>query len=187
MSSVATDAARVPRSVRLKWGGFLVIGLVLIVCGIVAILLPSISTVAASLVLGAALAFVGVAKIIQSFEVKDWSGFVWQLFGGIAEVVGGVLIYLNPLKGAIAMTLLIAAVFVVVGISQIGLALKVQPQNGWSWLLASGVLALVVGIALTVKLPFTRDLEPAMIAAISLLFAGWAYLVIAYAARKAGR
>jgi hypothetical protein len=51
-----------------------------------------------------------------------------------------VLIYLNPLKGAIAITVLISIVFVLVGISQIGLALRVRPQQGWQWLVISGLI-----------------------------------------------
>lgn len=187
MTSPATEAAGLSHAIRVKWKAFLVIGLVLIVAGTLGILLPSIAAVAGSLVLGAVLAFAGIVKIFESFQVKDWSGFIWQLFGGIVEVVGGVLIYLHPLKGAVAITLIIAVVFVIVGIAQIGLALKVQPQEGWGWLLASGVLALLVSVALTAKLPFTIEFDPALIAPISLLFAGWAYLVIAYAARKADR
>jgi uncharacterized membrane protein HdeD (DUF308 family) len=187
MSSSATEASGPARSLQARWSVFLVIGLVLLLCGAIAILLPSISNVPASLVLGAAVAFAGIVKVLESFQIKGWSGFVWQLFGGIVEIVGGVFIYLNPLKGAVAITLIIAAVFVIVGIAQIGLALKVQPQDGWGWLLASGVLALIVGVALIVKVPFTAHLDPALIAGISLLFAGWAYLVIAYAARRAVR
>jgi uncharacterized membrane protein HdeD (DUF308 family) len=187
MTSPAAEAVAPARSLQARWSVFLIIGLVLLLCGAVVILLPSISNVPASLVLGAAVAFAGIVKVLESFQIKDWSGFVWQLFGGIVEIVGGVFIYLNPLKGAVAITLIIAVVFVIVGIAQIGLALKVQPQDGWGWLLSSGVLALLVAAALAVKVPFTAHLDPALIASISLLSAGCAYLAIAYAVRRAVR
>lgn len=175
------------RLLRFNWVTFLCVGLVLIACGLFSIMMPAISTLAASLTLGGALAVAGVVKITQALQVKEWKGFVWQMLGGIVEVVGGILIYLNPLKGAIAITLLIALVFAIQGGAQIALALRIQPQHGWGWLLASGVIALAVSAMLGLKLPFTSGFAPATIAGISLIFAGWAYVAIAYAARKSGR
>lgn len=185
--AIAADDSDSLRTLQFKWSGFLVVGLVLIVCGLIAALMPAFSTRFASLALGGAIAVAGVVKITQALQVKEWTGFVWQMLGGIVEVVGGLLIYLNPLKGAIAITLLIALVFVIQGGAQIALALKIKPQPGWGWLLASGIIALAVSAALALKLPFTSSFEPASIAAIALIFAGCAYLAIAYAARRGGR
>jgi uncharacterized membrane protein HdeD (DUF308 family) len=94
------------------------------------------------------------------------------------------LIYLNPLKGALAITLLIALVFLVQGLGQIALAFRVRLQPGWRWLLISGITALLASAALTLKLPYTRFYTPGTIAGISLLVAGWAYVAIALAVRK---
>jgi uncharacterized membrane protein HdeD (DUF308 family) len=173
------------QSVQSKWGWFLALGLVLIICGAVAIALPSASGLAVSVVLGAALTIAGIVKIIQSLQVKEWSGFLWQELTGAVEVVGGVLIYFNPLKGAFAVALLIALVFLVQGLGQIALAFKVRPQVGWHWLLMSGVVALLASAALTLKLPYTRFYTPGTIAGIALLVAGCAYVAIAIAVRKA--
>ncbi len=98
-----------------KWHWFLALGVVLIACGAFAVLLPSMSGAAASVVLGIVLAVSGVVKIIEALQVRDWTGALWQLLLGCVEVVGGVLIYLNPLKGVLAITTLIAVVFLVQG------------------------------------------------------------------------
>lgn len=58
------------------WWSFLLLGLVLLTCGSAAILLPSVSTIATGVVLGAVLTIVGIAKIVQAFETKQWPGFV---------------------------------------------------------------------------------------------------------------
>jgi len=167
-----------------KWGWFLVLGIVLILCGALAVALPAVSTFAASVVLGVVLSIAGLVKIIQSLQLKEWSGFIWQELTGAVELVGGVLIYLNPLKGALAITLLIALVFLVQGLGQIALAFRVRLQPGWRWLLISGITALLASAALTLKLPYTRFYTPGTIAGISLLVAGWAYVAIALAVRK---
>jgi uncharacterized membrane protein HdeD (DUF308 family) len=168
-----------------KWGWFLVLGLVLTACGIAAIALPAVSNYAASVVLGAALVIAGIVKIIQSLQIKEWSGFIWQELTGAVELVGGVLIYFNPLKGALAITLVIALVFFVQGIVQVGLALRVRKQEGWNWLLISGLVGLAASAALTLKLPYTRFFTPGTVAGIALLIAGIAYVAVALTLRRA--
>jgi uncharacterized membrane protein HdeD (DUF308 family) len=183
-TKIATDDQAAVVLVRDKWLWFLALGVTLIAGGLFAVALPTITSMAASLVLGVTLVVVGLVKIIESFKVKEWTGFVWQLMLGVVEVVGGVLIYVSPLKRAIAITLLIAIVFVVQGVTQIVLALKVKPQPGWRWLLIAGVAALCASVALAMKFPFTRYYTPATIGGVSLLLAGCAYVVIAFAIRK---
>jgi len=180
----ATRIDHTTQSMQSKWGWFLVLGIVLILCGALAVALPAVSTFAASVVLGVVLSIAGLVKIIQSLQLKEWSGFIWQELTGAVELVGGVLIYLNPLKGALAITLLIALVFLVQGLGQIALAFRVRLQPGWRWLLISGITALLASAALTLKLPYTRFYTPGTIAGISLLVAGWAYVAIALAVRK---
>ena len=64
-------------SVQSKWGWFLVLGVVLILGGLLAIMLPAISTIAASLVLGVVLSLSGVVKIIKAFRVTGWPAFLF--------------------------------------------------------------------------------------------------------------
>lgn len=174
-------------AIRAKWVWFLCLGLILIAGGALAIMLPAVSTIAASLVLGLVLAGVGLVQIIQSFQVKGWSGFIWHLLIGVIQLVGGVLIYLNPLAGAVAITALIAIVFFAQGLSQIALAVRLRPQAGWGWLMLSGIIALLASAALMLKFPYTSIYTPGTIAGISLLFAGCAYLAIAFTARRIGQ
>jgi uncharacterized membrane protein HdeD (DUF308 family) len=173
------------RSLQSKWGWFLALGIVLIVCGALAVVVPAASTFAASVVLGVVLAIAGIVKIIQTLQTKEWSGFLWQELTGAIELVGGVLIYFNPLKGAFAIALLIALVFLVQGFGQIALAFKVRPLPGWRWLLVSGLIALSATATLTLKLPYTRFYTPGTIAGIALLVGGCAYVAIGLAVRRA--
>ena len=94
MTSVANmndGGGRTTEAVRQNWGWFLVLGIALVLCGAVAILLPLLSTYAASLVIGVAVAVGGVAHIIHAFRSKGWSGFFWDLLKALPvaeEVIG---------------------------------------------------------------------------------------------------
>lgn len=160
-----------------RW--FLAIGIVLSVAGVLAISFPSVSTFTIGAVFGVVLAVAGVAKMAFSMQIRQWSGFIWQELTGAAELVGGVLIYFNPLKGALAVTLLIALVLFVQGLLQIALAFQIRGQTGWPWFAASSVVALAGAGALAFKLPYTIEYQPGIIAGITLLVAGIAYVAIA--------
>ena len=184
-SAEGVDYERRAQSLHSRWGWFLALGIVLVMAGALAVALPVVSTFASSVVLGVVLVIAGIVKMVQSLQVKEWSGFIWHELTGAVEVVGGVLIYLNPLKGALAITLLVALVFFVQGVLQIALAAIVRKQDGWHWFAISGLVALAASAALALKLPHTRFYEPGVIAGISLLVAGGAYVAIALTIRKA--
>jgi len=184
-SITGTGFGRRAESLHARWKWFLGLGVVLALSGALAVTLPAVSTFATSVVLGLLLAFAGIVKMVQSLQAKDWSGFIWQELTGAVEFVGGVLIYFNPLKGALAITLLIALVFFVQGILQIGLAIAVRKQEGWYWFAVSGLVALLASALLALKLPHTSTFEPGVIAGISLLVAGGAYIGVALTMRKA--
>ena len=171
--------------IRSQWVWFILLGLTLMIAGCVAIILPAFSTLGAGEVLGTSLIISGIVQIIQSSKVQNSSGFLWQLLLGILATIGGVLIDLNPFTGIVAITILIAIIFAIIGLSQIAFALKVRRMAGWYWFLVSGCIALLVSVLLAMKLPYSHSFTPATIAGVSLLFTGWAYVAITLASWKA--
>lgn len=176
-----------PEIFRDKWLWFVLLGTLLILAGIVAILVPALSEIAAGKVLGTVLIVSGVVQIVQASKVTHWRGFIWHVLLGVLAAVGGVLIYMNPFAGVITLTLLIAIVFAFHGATQLAFAMKVRGQPGWHWFLVSGVIALIVSAFLLLKLPYSRLFTPATIAGVSLLFAGWAYVAMALASHRSRR
>ena len=173
--------------IRSRWVWFVLLGLVLMVAGAVSIALPALTTIAAERILATVLCLGGIAQIIQASKVANWLGFMWHLLLGVFATIGGVLIYIDSLYGVVAITILIAVIFAVLGVSQIAFALKVRRMAAWQWFLVSGAIALVVAALLPMRLPYSHSFTPATIAGISLLFTGWAYVAISLASRDTAR
>jgi uncharacterized membrane protein HdeD (DUF308 family) len=169
---------------RLQWLWLVLLGAVLIVAGVVAIVVPAVSSVPANEVLGGVLIVSGVVQIMQAAKMLHSAGFAWHLALGIVAAVGGVLISLDPFPGIVTITILVAIIFAVHGATQIAFAWKVRPQLGWHWFLVSGCVALVVSVLLLMKLPYGHSFTPATVAGISLVFGGWAYVAIALGSRR---
>ncbi|HEY2416456.1 MAG TPA: HdeD family acid-resistance protein [Steroidobacteraceae bacterium] len=171
---------------RDNWLWLVLLGAVLILAGAAAILVPAVSEIPASRILGSVLVISGIIQIVQSAKMLSSIGFIWHMLLGILATVGGALIYMDPFAGVVAITLLIAVIFAFHGLTQIVFAIRVRGQSGWYWFLVSGCIALVVSVLLVMKLPYSHSFTPATIAGISLGFAGCAYVAMALASRKAG-
>jgi uncharacterized membrane protein HdeD (DUF308 family) len=120
------------------WLLFILLGGLLIAAGGVAIVVPAISSIAANEVLGLVLIFVGIVQIAQSGKMKGEAQFAWHLTLGLLAAVGGVFVYLDPFESVVTLTILMAIVFALHGLTQIAFALRVRRLRGSSWFLISG-------------------------------------------------
>jgi uncharacterized membrane protein HdeD (DUF308 family) len=159
---------------------YLVIGVTLILCGLAVLMIPAIWTSGVSLVAGGALAVAGIVRTTQAFQIEKPATRMWYMLAGVVEVIGGILVYVHTMKGSIAFTVLLALVLIAQGGAHAGQALKMRSQPGWQWLLAAGLLAILVSAALILKLQWFRSFPPSSVAAIAFLAAGVAYVAISY-------
>ena len=124
---------------RDEWWWFLVLGIVLILCGSVALAYPFFASVAAVMVFGVSLLLSGIATIVTSFWAGKWSATLLQLLIGVFYAVVGFIIMDTPITSTVNLTLVVAAMFLVVGIMRSVAALAIRfPQ--WGWSLLSGAL-----------------------------------------------
>jgi len=174
------------KSLGTRWTGYLSLGLALIAGGVAAMLLPDYSNYATSTILGGVLLAVGLLTVWHSLASPEWHGFSMELLKGAAEAAGGILIILNPMKGAAALTLVVAIVLMAQGLVQGGLALRIRPQGGWKMVLASAAVSIMVALALMLRFPFDLVEEPGAMVGVALVAGGAAYIVMALARRGSG-
>lgn len=178
---------RFTRHVRKRWGWFLALGIIYIIGGLAAIVLPISSTIAFTLVIGIFLVISGIVQIVQGFQMRDWQGVTWHMVMGVVSVIGGGYAVWNPLAGAIAITLVIAVTFLIQGVAEIMMGMRVRPADGWGWMVAAGVLAILAGLALLFSLPVSGLVTLGTFAGIAMLFTGITYVYIAMSARRLWR
>lgn len=182
-----TDAVQAVEDMKKKiqenWGWFLALGVALVIGGMILIAAPLATSIAVTILIAAVLFIGGLVQIYNSFKTQGTSSFLWNLITGIIAVIGGIVIYVNPLAGTFALTLVIAAIFVAQGVTQILLAFKLKPHDGWVWVLIAGIVSLAAGGMIWLELPSSAAWALGLIAGISVLVNGWSYITIALAAR----
>lgn len=170
--------------VRERWGWFMALGILMIVLGMIAIGGPFASGIAVSLLVGWLLVISGVAHGIHAFQASGWRGGLVQILCGLLYLGVGVMMISNPVSGLLALTVTVLVYFVVSGVFKIILAIRVEhlPQRGWVTL--SGILSLVLAIYIGSQFPNSALWVIGMLFGIEMIFSGWAFVMIAQAARK---
>jgi uncharacterized membrane protein HdeD (DUF308 family) len=165
----------------------MILGILLIVLGVVAILFPFLTTIAAKLVLGWLFLFGGIVQIIHAFSAHRWSAFFLSLLVGVVYVLAGGWLVFFPLAGILTLTVLLAAMFIVEGALEIGMAFRIRPQEGWVWMLVSGIVAVAVGLLIIAQLPTSAIWAIGLLVGINMISSGWAYFFLALAAGRTER
>ena len=170
-----------PASVAKNWIGFVALGAVMVLLGVIAWVDAVAITITTRIVVGASLLVGGVFQILHSFTVREWRGFIPGLLSGVLYLVGGLLIINEPAQGAVVLTLLLAATVVVGGVARIVIALGHREIRVGGLVLASGLVSIVVGCLLYARLPWSGLWVLGTLIAVELLVqgAGWLYFGVA--------
>ena len=189
MSTVAPVRDRLPAAtsapLREHWVLFLVEGLVLLALGLAAVLLPQLATFAIEGIIGWLFLCSGLVGMVTTIWMRRAPGFWWASLSALVGIVTGVILLRWPLGGALSLTVLVAAFFVVEGIASIMLALdhKRARSGRWRWMLASGVVDLCLSGMILSGLPGTAGWAIGLLLGINLAFGGSALVGMALHAR----
>jgi uncharacterized membrane protein HdeD (DUF308 family) len=97
-------------------------------------------------------------------------------------MVVGAMVFMHPAAGALALTLLLASLFLVGGIFRIIAAIVIRFPR-WGWAVASGVITVALGVVVWTGWPLTSLWVIGTLVAIELVFRGWAWVMAGAAMR----
>jgi uncharacterized membrane protein HdeD (DUF308 family) len=191
MSTNQPDIAKIQRAfanaLHAHWVLFLIEGVVLLVLGATAIGLPPLATLAATIIIGWLFLVSGVMGLITTAMMRQAPGFWWSLISAALGVVVGTLLLASPLSGAVSLTIVLVAFFVIEGVASIMFALdhKRELSGKWGWMLASGIVDLVLAVMIFAGLPSTAAWAIGLLVGINMVFGGAALIAMALHARNA--
>jgi uncharacterized membrane protein HdeD (DUF308 family) len=183
------DAAGIQRAVesaiREHWVLFLIEGIVLLVLGIAAILVPMVATIAFTILIGWLFLISGGVGLVTTFWMRHAPGFWWSLLSAVIGIIAGILLLRWPITGSLSLTLLLTAFFIVEGVATIMYAIEHRNQlsGRWGWMLVSGIVDLILAGIIVAGLPGTALWALGLLVGINLIFGGVAMIGMAMAAR----
>jgi uncharacterized membrane protein HdeD (DUF308 family) len=176
----------VSAAIHRHWGLFLLEGIVLIVLGSLAVLVPAVASVAATIVFGWILLLSGVTGLIATIRARQAPGFGWSLLSALIGIAAGVILLAMPVQGTLSLTAVLIAFLLIEGVASILYALEHRKGSSgrWSWMLASGIVDVVLGVILLAGLPGTAVWALGLLIGINMIFGGWALVWMALHARS---
>ena len=176
----------VANAIHAHWVMFLIEGIILIVLGLAAIVLPVIATLAFTLVIGWLFLISGGVGLVTTFWMRSAPGFWWALLSAVVALAAGIILIRWPISGSVSLTLVLIAFFGIEGIATIFYATehRAQLSGRWAWMLASGVVDLILAGIIFAGLPGTAAWALGLLVGINMVFGGTAMIGMALAARQ---
>jgi uncharacterized membrane protein HdeD (DUF308 family) len=183
--NIATIQRAVNQALHDHWVLYLVEGVVLLVLGAIAIIIPPLATLAATILFGWLFLISGVVGLVTSFMMRAAPGFWWSLISAALGVLVGGWLLARPVSGAVSLTILLVAFFVIEGVASIMFSLdhKRELSGRWGWMLVSGIVDLVLGAMILAGLPSTAAWAIGILVGINMVFGGTALIAMALHAR----
>ena len=177
----------VASAIHEHWWIFLIEGIVLVILGAAAIVLPAVATLAFTLVIGWLFLISGVVGLITTFWMRNAPGFWWALLSAAIAIIAGLLLIRWPITGTVSLTLILIAFFTVEGVATLFYAIEHRARltHRWGWMLASGVIDLILAGIIFAGLPETATWALGLLVGINMLFGGTAMIGMALAAKSA--
>jgi uncharacterized membrane protein HdeD (DUF308 family) len=165
----------------------LVSGILAIITGFVAIVVPAIFSVATAILVGILLLILAGLLIGFAFAADGGWQVALRLGLAILAAIAGVYLLAAPLKGTFTLTVILAAWFFATGIMRLFTAYQMRGEQGAGLVGFNGAVTLILGLLIAVSLPSSADWAIGLLVGIDFLFYGVTAITLAGAAKRATR
>ena len=172
-------------SVHEHWRMVLIEGIILLVLGAAAVIIPQVATLAVDILVAWLFIISGIVGLVTTYLMRHAPGFWWSLLSAAIAIAAGVVLIGWPLGGILSLTLILIVFFAIEGFASIMFALEHwrQTPGRWGALMVSGVVDLILAAIILFGLPGTAGWAIGLLVGINMLFGGAALVAIALHAR----
>lgn len=166
------------------WFLWMVVGLLSIAAGVVALANPFAATLTAELIAGYMFLAIGVLTLISAFQDQGWGARIWALLLGVLITVFGFNLVTKPLEGIVQLTLIVAALMMIMGIFRIVIALTPMAAGARVFLIVAGLVSILLSIMIFANFPWSSVVVLGIFLAIELISNGISMVFLALDRRE---
>jgi len=180
----------VEQSVRNNWFLFVAEGAVLVLLGFLAVIVPSIASSQVTVALGWLFLASGATGLATTLWARHSPGFWWSLVSALLAILVGVILIAGeshelyggllgwPFETSGPLRLILVLFFLVEGGASIMFAFEHRRQfsGRWAWMLASGVIDIVLASIIIFNLPGTSAWTMGLLVGINMILGGFALI-----------
>ncbi len=185
MSAMTGLPPEIKTALGKSWKLLLTAGIISVVLGAVAIIVPPLASVTITYLVGILLLIGAVAFVAEAISRGSTGHRIWSALLAVLYVFAGVWLIINPVSGTITLTWILAIFFLLIGVLRLiaGIASRGKVPNA-GWTIVNGVLSIVIAVLVIGDLPSSAAWAIGLLVGIQLLFDGFALIATAMAGKK---
>lgn len=186
MGGAALDP-EVREGLRRTWRALMTVGVIAIVIGCIAILVPAVASVGTAIFIGWILLIAGLFMVAGAFTAHSLGTVVLRLLWAALTIIVGLWLIVEPHNGTLTLTVVLGIYFLFMGVTRLAIAFAARGQQGAGIVGLSGFAGLLIGILILAKLPSSADWAIGLLVGIDLIFAGWMLVSLALVGKDLSR
>jgi len=176
----STLTGLIPKAIN--WS--IALSILLIIAGLFAILVPSVSGLAITLIFGWIMIFSGITHFIFAFKTHTTGGRIWEAVVGAVYLFTGFVLITHPLDSLLVLTLVLAYYLFFEAIAEFIQYFQLRPRHGAVWLLVDGIITLILAVMIWRAWPASSVWVIGTLVGISMIFSGFSRLMLSLAAKR---
>jgi uncharacterized membrane protein HdeD (DUF308 family) len=154
-------------------------GIILIILGSIALLMPFLFARVLESFLGALFLIVGVFGLLRVVKTKIIPGTVFSALLYILFIVTGIMIFKYRYSSISVLATIIGVMFFISGFFKVAFAFRIKPAKNWIWSLIDGLITLILGMIIFSQWPLSGIVVISVMVGIKMLFLGYAMIMLA--------
>jgi uncharacterized membrane protein HdeD (DUF308 family) len=160
-------------------------GVLMLICGFLAIGIPFASGIGVAIVIGWLLLISAVWHLLFGIRSGGVGGSIWQILLAIAYGAAGLMLTLYPLAGLAWLTLVLATFLLIEAVLEFVLFFNIRGRTNSVWVLVDAIITLVLGILIWAQWPSSSGWAIGTLVGVSLIFSGISRLMLSSATSRA--
>ncbi len=169
------------------WKALMAVGVIAILIGCVAILVPAVASVGTAIFIGWVLLIAGAFLVAGAFTAHSIGTVVLRLLWAFLTGAVGLFLIVEPHSGTLTLTLVLGLYFIFMGVTRVTAAFLARGQEGAGLVGLSGFAGLLIGILVLAKFPSSADWAIGLLVGIDLIFAGWTLVSVSLVGKDLSR
>lgn len=182
MATAATSPSLIQKQ---SSGRSILWGVLLVLAGIFSISLPFVAAAVINLIIAWAILVAGITHAMLALTAHATSERIWKVLVGLAYICLGSYLFWHPAVGVAALTLMLAALFLLEAAFNTALYFRMRSLKGSGWVLLDALSSLLIAVLIYAHWPSSTVWAIGTLVGVSLIMSGFTRIGLSTSLRSA--
>jgi uncharacterized membrane protein HdeD (DUF308 family) len=177
------DSTDILEALRRGRKRLMIAGVLMLVLGAVAIVVPAVASVATAIFIGWILVIASAFDLANAVAVEHGGRRALRVVLAMLTFVAGFYLLVAPLDGVFTLTVVLVIWFMATGTARVIVGIAERGLPGWGLTVLSGAISIALGVLIAERLPSSAGWAIGLVVGVDLLFSGTTLTSLAYRLR----